>query len=274
MSERNVPSDAASERPILVWTMRRSGSTSLARALSLLSSFGEVQEEPFNRNRAFGHVRRGYRARRLLGVALGGGWQRRAVEAVLASHPNVKHCYELHDRSLNRALLRAAERRGYTQLRLERHADVERILSLCLARETGVWMAEQARAREDEPKDGTHPLFDRRWALRELDRSLRARAALDALARGLREPLVALDFRELSAHDPERALAAVGIAARACGIPADRIVARAAELRALVARSDHGSRFELAHVPNAELVRAALEERVRRRTPSAAAPWT
>lgn len=271
MSERPLPPDVATERPILVWTMRRSGSTALARALSLLSSFGDVLEEPFNRNRAFGHVRRGYRARRFLGVPLGGGWQRRAVDAVLASRPNVKHCYELHDRSLNRALLHSAERRGYAQLRLERYADVERILSLCLARETGVWMPEQARARAGAPQGRTHPIFDRRWALRALDRSLRARAELDALARGLREPLVALDFRALTARDPERALGAVGVAARACGIPADRIVARAASLRALVARSDQGSRFELARVPNAELVRAALEERVRRRTPSAAA---
>ncbi len=119
--------------PYIIWTLRRTGGTTLAGLLATLSEHPGVEHEPFNAERVFGEVVRGWKAdpdpERL----------KAHMAEVLAPRPVIKHCHELLPHALNRALARVSTRMGYVHVVLDRQAEVDRILSLELARQTGAW---------------------------------------------------------------------------------------------------------------------------------------
>lgn len=124
--------------PYIIWTLRRTGGTTLAGLLSVLSEHPTAQHEPFNPERVFGSV-----------VS---GWFQHNDEArlradlmqVLEKRPLIKHCYELLPDAFNRVLLEVTLELGYAQVILDREAEVDRILSLELARQTGAWGKQEA----------------------------------------------------------------------------------------------------------------------------------
>ena len=62
------------------------------------------------------------------------------LDQVLDSAANIKHCFELHSRKFNTLLLdRLSERNDYRHVILMREAEVDRLCSLFLARQTAVW---------------------------------------------------------------------------------------------------------------------------------------
>ncbi|WGW06050.1 hypothetical protein [Tropicibacter oceani] len=135
--------------PYIIWTMQRTGGTTLASLLAVLSEHPGVQHEAFNEERVFGHVV--------------GHWEdpermRQAMQAVLEPRPVIKHCHELLPPVLNIALLEISTALGYRHIILERRAEVDRILSLELAKITGAWGSDQARRIYRQIEEGVLPI--------------------------------------------------------------------------------------------------------------------
>ncbi|MGH1413606.1 MAG: hypothetical protein ACRBB0_08930 [Pelagimonas sp.] len=125
--------------PYIIWTLRRTGGTTLAGLLATLSEHPGVEHEPFNPERLFGEVTKGW-------LEHGDEAQLRAdLRGVLATRlPVIKHCHELLPDAFNRVLMEVSIELGYAQIILDRDAEVDRILSLELARLTGAWGKQEA----------------------------------------------------------------------------------------------------------------------------------
>ncbi|WP_425102313.1 hypothetical protein [Tropicibacter sp. S64] len=122
--------------PYIIWTMQRTGGTTLATLLAELSEHPGVQHEPFNQDRKFGHVVTHWQDQEKL---------RSELEEALAARPVIKHCHELMPHVLNATLMEVSIALGYRHIVLERGAEVDRILSLELAKITGAWGSDQAK---------------------------------------------------------------------------------------------------------------------------------
>src|SRR5579863_9787871 len=90
--------------PFIIWTMQRTGGTSLTDLLLEMSEHKAAEHEPFNRDRQFGAVTIAW-AQTKDEEAL-----RRALADLLAQRHLIKHTYELRDMQLNLALMEAAAR--------------------------------------------------------------------------------------------------------------------------------------------------------------------
>ncbi|MEP2529975.1 hypothetical protein [Shimia sp.] len=119
--------------PFVIWTMRRTGGTTLTDLLMTLSEYPKVEHEPFNEDRIFGPISIEWYAHKEPARTVG------ALETAVRAHPLIKHCFEIHGLRFNNLLLRNLNRLGYRQIILRREDEVARILSLQLAEATGVW---------------------------------------------------------------------------------------------------------------------------------------
>lgn len=125
--------------PYVIWTMRRTGGTTLAGLLNGLSEHPGVQHEPFNAERVFGHVSQAF-------LENGDLEQLRSdLMDCLAPRPVIKHCYELTSEAFNRVFLEVTTQLGYRHIVLDRRSEVDRIVSLELAHLTGAWGGEGAK---------------------------------------------------------------------------------------------------------------------------------
>ena len=122
--------------PFLIWTMRRTGGTSLAALINKYARF-PVLHEPFNSGRPWNDLVVAYDA------AEAGKEPTLAIEQILHSRLSgqiiVKNCYDLHKLGLHQDLMRTATSLGYKHVILDRHNEEDRILSLALAAQTGAW---------------------------------------------------------------------------------------------------------------------------------------
>lgn len=124
--------------PYVIWTMRRTGGTTLATLLNLLSEHPGIQHEPFNAERKLGHVYPAF-------CASGDAGQLRADLAEELGHrPVIKHCYELMSHAFNKGLMEVTTAMGYRHIVLDRRNETDRIISLELAQLTGAWGGEAA----------------------------------------------------------------------------------------------------------------------------------
>lgn len=127
------------EAPWILLTLRRTGGTSLMAFLQSISRFPAVQHEPFNPDRVFGWITKGFRE------TLDEAWLAAQIDGVLAERPNLKHCLDVARPELTRVLIDTCQRKGYRFLLLTRRDEAARLASLYLAFATGVWGAAQAR---------------------------------------------------------------------------------------------------------------------------------
>ena len=119
--------------PYIIWTLRRTGGTTLAGLLAVLSEHSGVQHEPFNPERVFGAVTK--------------GWFEHKDEDLLRA--------DLKRVLAKRPLLEVSTELGYVQIVLDREAEVDRILSLELARLTGAWGKQEAWKVFQDLQNGT-----------------------------------------------------------------------------------------------------------------------
>ncbi|MGB5863429.1 MAG: hypothetical protein WBG95_03960 [Sulfitobacter sp.] len=119
--------------PYIIWTMRRTGGTTLASLLATLSEHPGIQHEPFNVERELGHVTKAF-------AQSGDADQLRVdLQSSLAETPVIKHCYEDFSPAFNCAFMEVATALGYRHLVLDRRSETDRIISLELAKLTGAW---------------------------------------------------------------------------------------------------------------------------------------
>lgn len=119
--------------PYIIWTMQRTGGTTLAALLAALSEHPGVEHEPFNAERLFGNVTKGWLETKDVDRL------HADIEAVLEPLPVIKHCYELLPPAVNQGLMQVANAKNYRHIILDRRAETDRILSLELAKLTGAW---------------------------------------------------------------------------------------------------------------------------------------
>ena len=74
-------------KPFFIWTMRRTGGTSLTTLLTEMSEYSALQHEPFNLDRRLGYVIEAFREGKE-NVAI-----EKMIEEALFDTPVVKHCY-------------------------------------------------------------------------------------------------------------------------------------------------------------------------------------
>lgn len=163
--------------PYIIWTLRRTGGTTLAALVATLSEYPGVQHEPFNPERAFGAVTKAW-------LETGDEARLRAdLKRVLTRRPVIKHCYELLPDRFNELLMEVSQELGYVQIVLDREAEVDRILSLELARLTGAWGKKEAAKVFEGLKNGTSqvPAFDVAGAVAHLKACQRHRRKIKAV---------------------------------------------------------------------------------------------
>ena len=127
------------EQPMIIWTLRRTGGTSLASLLFKNSSFKGLQHEPFNQERVWGDVT--YDWRQQEGKALDdiaeydlSSIQDRIFQYV-SSKRNIKHCIDNIPFTITKFLLEASQDVGYKHILLLRKNQLQRILSLLVAQQ-------------------------------------------------------------------------------------------------------------------------------------------
>ena len=119
--------------PFVIWTMQRTGGTTLASLLLSISEHPKLPHEPFNPTRELGWIKQDWMSNR----------DRKALRQNIqtAFQPSfvTKHCYELIPNQMNAVLMGVTNKMGYRHIVLDRGDEVDRILSWELARVTGVW---------------------------------------------------------------------------------------------------------------------------------------
>ena len=82
-------------KPFFIWTMRRTGGTSLTSLLTNISEFNGIEHEPFNSDRKLGRFIQDFRAGKDKQEIVN------ALDKVFLETPIVKHCYELFGEEFN-----------------------------------------------------------------------------------------------------------------------------------------------------------------------------
>jgi hypothetical protein len=126
-------------RPVVMWTLRRTGGTSLMTLMTKASGLPCWEHEPFNIERTHGSVTKAWNSTNDLDVL------RTSIEQIISQEKSIKHCVELVPFPVNDELFRATVRFGYQHLILLRKDEIARIQSLLLARVTDAWGPEKAK---------------------------------------------------------------------------------------------------------------------------------
>lgn len=120
--------------PFIIWTMRRTGGTSLSNILSCLTN-ENVEHEPFNWDRSFGHISKAFQNEHKNLAMMAQSLE----ECCLSQRVNVKHCYEILGQVFNEALIELLAKSCYKHIILTRKNELLRLLSLYTAKHTNVW---------------------------------------------------------------------------------------------------------------------------------------
>ncbi|WP_299694787.1 hypothetical protein [uncultured Tateyamaria sp.] len=241
--------------PFVIWTMRRTGGTTFTSLLTTLSEHPGTQHEPFNPDRKFGQITRDWTDHKDPTRLMDG------LDKALADRPLIKHCYELVPEMVNMALIKAASARGYRHIVLDRGAEVDRIISLELAKVTGAWGAQEATGIYTEIAQGHRTLEPV-----DIDQACNHMTACAALRRwlasqfdaALHTPLLVYfeeiygDF-ETGRRTIEEVLACLGI------VPDDHPQYEALLIEALTEKAQNSQSIAGA-VPNMDALRTRLEQ--------------
>ena len=123
-------------KPFFIWTMRRTGGTSLTDLLMEMSEYKTMDHEPFLWERELGYVTQEFRKQLDEESQIN---IKNLLEKVFIEKPLIKHCYEVFNIELSRHLIRFLKNKDYKHIFLLRKDEVSRIFSLLLAYQTDVW---------------------------------------------------------------------------------------------------------------------------------------
>lgn len=128
------------EKPIIIWTLRRTGGTSLANLLFTSSNFKTIQHEPFNQERVWGDVSKELTNQlskptdEITKYDLGHLRERIAIYCNLKR--NIKHTIDNTPFLVTKYLLEVSQEVDYRHIVLLRKNQFRRILSLIIAQQT------------------------------------------------------------------------------------------------------------------------------------------
>lgn len=110
---------------VVIWTVQRTGSTTLANILELLYN-QSILHEPFNSNRSMAYKR----DKEVLIQQL---------KSLQQKPISIKHCWNVHSPQYNQLILNFTIEEGYRIILLYRENALAREISSQLAKQTGVW---------------------------------------------------------------------------------------------------------------------------------------
>lgn len=239
-------------RPVLIWTFRRTGGTSLARLLFGHAGRPHWQDEALNPDRELGHITRAFRAEGDLAAL------EAALAAAMGEGRSLKHCLDTVPFPVSSRLIRVTAA-SHAHVLLLRFDEGDRIISLALAQETGAWGPEQARAVHARIRAGEAPLppIDRDRVKHIMTRDLATLGRFQRAALRARLPLETVFFEDLYFGDVEDRIAAYRRLADRLGLPAEG-PPRQVLLRHLV-EAGQDSRALHHLVPNIREIRRLVE---------------
>ena len=142
--------------PFMIWTMHRSGGTSLIRLLMEMSEHKSAEPEPFNwgrsRTRQFAYVTMAWRKNKDKAAFAA------ALAEIFAQRYVIKHCYQMFSVEFNRGLMEAAAKTEYRHVFLRRRDELARIVSQFVAEATGGWHPEMALRIYKNVREGRRKL--------------------------------------------------------------------------------------------------------------------
>jgi hypothetical protein len=161
-----VPGTNNEDAPVIIWTFRRTGGTSLKTILFWLSTRASWQDEAFNRDRELGSITKAYEESGdldQLSIAVG---------EIVGQNKNLKHCVETVPHEITSRLLRLAEVNGYKHIVLLRRNEEDRQISLALALITKAWGPSEAAEIYQRISNGTLQLepINLGWMQKHIDR--------------------------------------------------------------------------------------------------------
>ncbi|MEP4036110.1 hypothetical protein [Pseudophaeobacter sp.] len=135
-------------RPTLTLTLRRTGGTSLQNFLIQTSPFEWVVDEPFNKNRIWGHLVKKFREDKDLEAL------EASIDLLLEEQVNIKHCVEVVPFAVTKVLIKCAMKHGYFFIVLSRRNSIRRLRSLFMAISTDAWEPEHEAEKYPEILSG------------------------------------------------------------------------------------------------------------------------
>lgn len=241
--------------PIMIWTFRRTGGTTLTDLMQERSEHPVADQEPFNWDRGFGWVSQAWAEHR------DPARLRADLDRVLADHPTIKHCMEMQSEPFNTQLFEAATAAGYRHMMLDRRDEVSRLLSLELARQTGAWgkMGSEERYARVERGELVLEAADIPELVAHLRLCHARRRQLRDTARARAIPLREVFFEDIYA-DPDRGRALIHdiLADYGLDLPGDAAL-EARITVALVHRGQNSARM-LGWLPNLAELRQRLAQ--------------
>jgi hypothetical protein len=143
------PSDMEAP-PVIIWTFRRTGGTSLRGILFWLTKRGSFQDEAFNDRpeRELGSITSKFRDDN------DDEDLRESVRTVMSARRNLKHCIENVPFRLNSVLIEETIKLGYRHVILLRLNEIDRQVSLEMARSTGAWGPTEASSIYADIREG------------------------------------------------------------------------------------------------------------------------
>ncbi|MDR3450110.1 MAG: class I SAM-dependent methyltransferase [Alphaproteobacteria bacterium] len=130
--------------PFFIWTMQRTGGTSLTDLLMKMSEHKTTDHEPF--------LTWGEQPRALHYVV--DDWNKtkdkeqleNSFNEIFAQHYLIKHCYELLPAPFNQVLVKSAANTNYRHIFLLRRDEQSRLISMAIAEGNGTWFRDYARS--------------------------------------------------------------------------------------------------------------------------------
>lgn len=126
LRRKAMPAAASDARPVVLWTVRGSGSTALAQRTFKALPFPIVEHRPFEPGRVFGDVSALWQP----GYAGPEDDRCRRLADTLVTRPLIRHCVEQFPDAFNRALAEATTRLGYRHLFMHRRRQADRLITL------------------------------------------------------------------------------------------------------------------------------------------------
>ncbi len=142
--------------PFLIWTMQRTGGTSLTELLMAMSEHRSAEHEPFNwakkQPRQFWPITEAWNNAHNAEVL------RASLDGLFAQGYLIKHCYELLSMSFNMHLMQAAAGTPYRHVVLRRRDEPSRLVSKFIAESQGTWFKDYARKVFTQVAEGDRKL--------------------------------------------------------------------------------------------------------------------
>lgn len=187
------------EKPLLIWTLQRTGGTNLSNYLNRNSVHPELKEEPFNGRREYGYLTQAWlKAKDEKALAAG-------MKEICALKNNIKHCVERVPWAVSDALLTSSIDAGYAHLFLYRQNPLGRILSMEYAERTRSWGPSKVLEEGKDAEAFVKPLDVEALIKHETGANEKLNKVWRKL-RKLKANPMAISFEEIYAEDEESAI--------------------------------------------------------------------